>query len=412
MEASHSPSSLRDRFIAGMSHAACTVNVVTTDGRAGRAGTTVSAMASVSADGEAPTLLVCLNHTSSAAPAILGNGALCVNVLREDQAYIAEAFAGRFRNELPDKFACTDWTTLDDGTPRVADALVAFGCRILSSDRVGTHHVLICAVEEIHVPRPGSPLIYANRTYSSSRRIDAPRSLRRGLSGGGVPLKVGCFQSFAPFPMPSLIRQIGGARVDLLEGDQRRLTESLISGETELALLFDLDLDDRFGRLQLAELEPYVLLPADHALTGKPEIRAGNLAAEPMILLDTQTSADYFIGLMRAQGCERLSVHRSPSLEMVRGLVAHGLGYALLTTKPAASVSYDGLPLVCLPLTGEHDLACLVLAWRRGHFLSDLAGRFRDLCASGLRRPEPSARRTEGRGLASERTDQSTKGTR
>ena len=41
---------LRDRFIAGMARAATTVNVVTTDGPAGRAGVTVSAMSSVSAD--------------------------------------------------------------------------------------------------------------------------------------------------------------------------------------------------------------------------------------------------------------------------------------------------------------------------------------------------------------------------
>ena len=43
-------SELRQRFLSGMSHAACTVNVVTTDGPAGRAGVTVSAMSSVSAD--------------------------------------------------------------------------------------------------------------------------------------------------------------------------------------------------------------------------------------------------------------------------------------------------------------------------------------------------------------------------
>jgi hypothetical protein len=44
----------------GMSHAACTVNVVTTDGAAGRHGVTVSAMVSVSADTPQPTLLVCI----------------------------------------------------------------------------------------------------------------------------------------------------------------------------------------------------------------------------------------------------------------------------------------------------------------------------------------------------------------
>ena len=42
------------RFLLGMSHAACTVNVVTTDGVAGRHGVTVSAMVSVSADTPQP----------------------------------------------------------------------------------------------------------------------------------------------------------------------------------------------------------------------------------------------------------------------------------------------------------------------------------------------------------------------
>lgn len=49
--------SLRDRFVQGMALSAATVNVVTTAGHAGRSGVTVSAMTSVSADGEAPTLL-------------------------------------------------------------------------------------------------------------------------------------------------------------------------------------------------------------------------------------------------------------------------------------------------------------------------------------------------------------------
>jgi len=64
----------RDLFIEGMSHAASTVNIVTTDGPAGRAGVTVSAMCSVTAD--APTLLVCVHQKSAACEAILANGVL------------------------------------------------------------------------------------------------------------------------------------------------------------------------------------------------------------------------------------------------------------------------------------------------------------------------------------------------
>src|ERR1700733_6632940 len=87
-------SGLRQRFLHGMSHAACTVNVVTTDGAAGRHGVTVSAMVSVSADTPQPTLLVCIHHLSPVAEALLENGVFCVNVLGDDQVHISYHFAG------------------------------------------------------------------------------------------------------------------------------------------------------------------------------------------------------------------------------------------------------------------------------------------------------------------------------
>ena len=156
---------LRSRFLAGMSHAAATVNVVTTDGVAGRAGVTVSAMSSVSADTAKPTLLVCVHNGSSAAAAILENGVFNVNVLRDDQSYISDTFAGRFREEIADKFDCANWTSQITGAPRVIDPLVAFDCRVVSSDLVGTHHVFFGEVQDIFVAGQGSPLIYANRAY-------------------------------------------------------------------------------------------------------------------------------------------------------------------------------------------------------------------------------------------------------
>ncbi len=97
---------LRLGFLGGMSHAACTVNIVTTDGPGGRAGVTVSAMASVSADTPKPTLLVCVHHESPAAALILVNKVFCVNILRDDQSYISDTFAGRFKEQVADKFDC------------------------------------------------------------------------------------------------------------------------------------------------------------------------------------------------------------------------------------------------------------------------------------------------------------------
>lgn len=164
---------LRERFLGGMSHAACTVNVVTTDGPAGRRGVTISAMTSVSVDTPRPTLLICVHHLSPAASAILENGVFCVNVLRTDQTHISDSFAGRIEKFRDDKFACTRWTTQFTGAPRVADALVAFDCSVLSSERVGTHHVIIGAVEDVYLKPSGAPLIYANRAYGTACPLPA-----------------------------------------------------------------------------------------------------------------------------------------------------------------------------------------------------------------------------------------------
>ena len=162
---------LRERFISAMSQSASTVNVITTDGAAGRAGITVSAMSSVSADTPRPTLLACVHHMSVAASAIIANGVFCVNVLRNDQAYISDAFAGRSKDELGDKFDCAGWTTLSTGAPRVVDPLVTFDCRVVSSEKVGTHHVFIGEVEDLFIGERGSPLLYSNRTYGAAATL-------------------------------------------------------------------------------------------------------------------------------------------------------------------------------------------------------------------------------------------------
>jgi flavin reductase len=167
---------IRARFIDGMSRAATCVNVVTTDGRAGRFGVTVSAMSAISADGERPTVLVCVHHQSRSASAIIENGTFCVNVLRDDQSEIADCFADRIRRDDGDKFGCANWVRESTGAPRLADPLAAFDCRILSAQRVGTHHVIIGAVEAVFTADAGAALIYADRSYGTARRIEAPAS--------------------------------------------------------------------------------------------------------------------------------------------------------------------------------------------------------------------------------------------
>ena len=161
---------LRQSFLDGMSCAASTVNVVTTSGCAGRAGLTVSAMASVSAETEKPTLLICVRSDGLAVRTIVENKLFCVNVLRSDQANIADQFAGRVRPDMGDRFSCAEWLSGATGAPRLIGALVSFDCLLSSIQLVGAHFVLFGSVEEVVHGNEGIPLVYSKRAYGLAHR--------------------------------------------------------------------------------------------------------------------------------------------------------------------------------------------------------------------------------------------------
>jgi flavin reductase len=164
---------LRERFLDGMSNTASTVSVVTTNGAAGRHGATISAMTSVSADMPEPTLLICINQTSATAQAIKVNSVFCVNVLRDFQYEISDCFAKRWKTEDGDKFSVGNWATDINGSPRVSDGLVAFGCTLSSWQKLGTHFIFFGAVQEVTLGASGSPLLYAHRSYGSPVGLSA-----------------------------------------------------------------------------------------------------------------------------------------------------------------------------------------------------------------------------------------------
>jgi flavin reductase len=157
---------LRERFLEGMSRAASTVSVVTTDGPRGRAGVTVSAMTSLSADGPAPTLLACVHHAARAAAVIRANGVFCVNLLRGDQSALSDVFASRTATASGDKFDAGLWSRLATGAPALTGALAVFDCRLADAHRYATHWILVGELAEIALTCEGRPLVYTNRAYA------------------------------------------------------------------------------------------------------------------------------------------------------------------------------------------------------------------------------------------------------
>ena len=154
---------LRLAFREGMSQLAAAVNIVTTDGVAGKAGFTASAVCSVT--DSPPTLLVCLNRAASVYPAVSANGVLCVNVLESGHEDISKLFGGK--TPMEERFAAAGWSVLDTGSPVLEDALLSFDCKISNVTSAGTHDILICEVQAIRARDEGKALVYFDRKYHS-----------------------------------------------------------------------------------------------------------------------------------------------------------------------------------------------------------------------------------------------------
>jgi flavin reductase len=150
-------------FRDAMSRLGAAVHVITTAGKAGRSGFTATAVCSVS--DAPPTLLVCLNRRSQAAPVLQQNGVFCVNTLAASETAIADLFAGRSGVAREDCFALGEWTALTTGCPVLASSVVAFDCRMIDIKAVASHNVIFGAVEAVRLGPPGAALVYHNRAY-------------------------------------------------------------------------------------------------------------------------------------------------------------------------------------------------------------------------------------------------------
>lgn len=161
-------SSPRDAFILAMRQVAATVTVVTTDGPAGKAGATVSAFTSLSAD--PPSVLVCLKADTTIAKTVAANGTFCVNILPEDAIEVAKRFAGMFDNHRPNRFEGLDISDTEFGPllPRAT----SFTCSLTHRHVHGSH--AICIGDVTGISNAGErPLTYMSGSFHIVRPSEA-----------------------------------------------------------------------------------------------------------------------------------------------------------------------------------------------------------------------------------------------
>ena len=174
--------------------------------------------------------------------------------------------------------------------------------------------------------------------------------------GGGLAgqLDLGCFITFAPWIVPGLLRgfarQFPDAQVRLHESHVQGVLAGLRSGESEVALTYDLDLGPDILFEPLGEVPLHAVLPAAHRLARSPAVRLAELAEEPLVLLGLPQSREYFLSIFYSLRLEPHIAYETGSFEMVRGLVANGLGYSIMHSRPPSGRSLDNRRLAYRPI--------------------------------------------------------------
>jgi flavin reductase len=160
-------------FRNGMARLPGAVTVITTDGAAGLAGFTATAVCSVT--DSPPTLLVCMNRGSWAHPRFVTNGVLCVNVLSGEQESLSALFSNR---DVPmdERFTRCGWDRLATGAPALQGAAVQFDGRITATHEVGTHSVFMVELAQVRstpAAAPAGALAYFDRRYHTLGEVAA-----------------------------------------------------------------------------------------------------------------------------------------------------------------------------------------------------------------------------------------------
>jgi DNA-binding transcriptional LysR family regulator len=214
----------------------------------------------------------------------------------------------------------------------------------------------------------------------------AAREMDGGMTGA---IALGFLVSLAPPLMPGLISRFTGEHAGIsfrtVEAHQDGLLSGLHDGSLDLALTYSLDLTEDIAFTPLLTLPPYAILPRTHRLARAHRVSLADLPSEPYVLLDLPHSREYFASLFDAVGGPPVPAFRSSQPEVVRGMVANGLGYSILNFPLKSHRTVDGAAFVVKRFTEETTPTVLGIAQSRAMKPRQVVQRFAAFCADHIR---------------------------
>jgi DNA-binding transcriptional LysR family regulator len=205
----------------------------------------------------------------------------------------------------------------------------------------------------VRLTHAGEALVqHAEGILARLEAAEAELSAIAGLRAGR--LRMASFPTAGATLMPLAIATFRSRHPDieltLSEGEPEQIAPRLRAGELDLALLFQfgqadptmVQAADSLMHTHLLEDPMYLALARDHPLARKPELRLSDLSGEAWVQTSgTSPCALHVVRCCHAAGFEPRVAFESDDYQTVQGLVAAGVGVALIPELALSVVRED-----------------------------------------------------------------------
>lgn len=190
-------------------------------------------------------------------------------------------------------------------------------------------------------------------------------------------LGIGCFTSLGPTIVPRLFdyfrTRFPGVTLQVHTGGAEELTAKLRGGEIELAVGYGLQAARDIEADELYSDRLHAILPVSSPLAHAKQVRAKDLIEETLVLLDAHPGPENVRTYFASQGLTVRPKYRFHDYEVVRSLVARGIGYSLVIQRPVSELSYEGFGVAARPLDPAPFTTPVSCAWLLGRALTPAA---------------------------------------
>ena len=156
----------------------------------------------------------------------------------------------------------------------------------------------------------------------------------------------------------------------------------MLTGQIDISITYNLGVDPGLVSRKITNVYPHILLYPKHPLVAFDKIRIEDLSGKPLVLVDQGRSLRHMVGLFRAQQLTANIEYRAATYEIMRSMVANGLGIGLSYTRSRATTSHDGKPLIDKEIVDGYTAEPIVIVSNPSNPLSSFAGEIEDLIAA------------------------------